>query len=313
MKCLFCDKKHESEKCHIVTEIQARKNILKKKKLCFVCLKPHHVAKDCKSKISCYNCKKRHHVAVCSHKNPEGDASSTTVANSQGDVLLQTAKVQVKNQLTEHMLHPRVLFDSCSQLSYATPSLQRKLNLVSTKPKDISIQAFRKIDSRDTLNQVDLVILSNDKKEIPINCFVKDICTPITLQNLSFAKREYAHLKNFNLADSNIDNKNLNIDILIGADFYWDIVLDGYVCGNSGPVAINTKVGYVLSGPLTNSCNENKNNFVMLTHVMKVQAEIISENDSIVNDFSKVWSEENNLKNFPCEKDDYFDNEFNFK
>ena len=51
----------------------------------------------------------------------------------------------------------------------------------------------------------------------------------------------------------------------------------------------------------------------MLTHVMKVQAEIISENDSIVNDFSKVWSEENNLKNFPCEKDDYFDNEFNFK
>ena len=58
IKCLFCDKKHKSEKCRIVTEIQARKNILKKKKLCFVCLKPHHVAKDCKSKISCYICKR---------------------------------------------------------------------------------------------------------------------------------------------------------------------------------------------------------------------------------------------------------------
>ena len=58
MKCLFCDKKHKSEKCRIVTEIQARKNILKKKKLCFVCLNAHHVAKDCKSKISCYNCKR---------------------------------------------------------------------------------------------------------------------------------------------------------------------------------------------------------------------------------------------------------------
>ena len=119
--------------------------------------------------------------------------------------------------------------------------------------------------------------------------------------------------RNINLADSNIDNKNLNIDILIGADFYWDIVLYGFVRGNSGPVAINTKVGYVLSGPLTNSCNKNKNNSAMLTHVMKVQAEIISENDSIVNDFSKVWSEENNFKNFPYEKDDYFDSEFNFK
>ena len=54
--------------------------------------------------------------------------------------------------------------------------------------------------------------------------------------------------RNINLADSNIDNKNLNIDILSGADFYWDIVLYGFVRGNSGPVAINTKVGYVLSG-----------------------------------------------------------------
>ena len=67
------------------------------------------------------------------------------------------------------MLHARVLFDSCSQLSYATPSLQRKLNLFSTKQKEISIQAFGKIDSRDTLDQVDLVILSTDKKEIPIS------------------------------------------------------------------------------------------------------------------------------------------------
>ena len=142
MKRLFCDKKHKSERCRIVTEIQARKNILKKKKLYFVCLKPHHVAKDCKSKISCYNGKKRHHAAVCSRENPEGDANLTAVANSQGDVLLQAAKVQVKNQLKGQMLHARVLFDSCSQLSYATPSLQRKLNLVSTKQKEISIQAF---------------------------------------------------------------------------------------------------------------------------------------------------------------------------
>ena len=97
MKCLFCDKKHKSEKCRTVTEIQARKKILKQKKLCFIYLKPHHVAKDCKSKILCYNCKKRHRAAVWSPENPEGDASLTTVANSQDDVLLQTAKVQVKN------------------------------------------------------------------------------------------------------------------------------------------------------------------------------------------------------------------------
>ena len=105
---------------------------------------------------------------MCSPENPEGDASLTTAGYSQGDVLLQTAKVQVKNQLTGQMLHARVLFDSCSQLSYATPSLQRKLNLVSTKQKEISIQTFGKTDSRKTLDQVDLVILSTDKKKFQL-------------------------------------------------------------------------------------------------------------------------------------------------
>ena len=316
LKCLFCDKKHKSEKCRIVTEIQARKNILKKKKLCFICLKAHHVAKDCKSKISCFNCKKRHHAAVCSPENTESDSHLTNIANSQGStsVLLQTAKVQVKNKTTGQIIQARVLFDSCSQLSYATPSLKRKLKLTSKKQRDISIQAFGKNDTRNTLEQIDLVILSKDRKEIPISCFVNEICTPITSQKLNFAKENYSHLKNVDLADSNIDNKNLEIDILVGADFYWDIVfLDGSVRGNNGPVALNTRVGYVLSGPITSSSNENEHNSVMLTHVMKVQAEIISENYLLMNDYSKVWNEKSNFKNTNFENNDNLDNEFNFE
>ena len=37
--------------------------------------------------------------------------------------------------------------------------------------------------------------------------------------------------------------------MLIGSDYYWDLAT-GEVCrGESGPVAINTRLGWVLSGP----------------------------------------------------------------
>ena len=54
----------------------------------------------------------------------------------------------------------RVLFDSCSQLSYVRPELKRKLNLASIKQRDISVQTFGKIDSRDSLKQVELCVFT---------------------------------------------------------------------------------------------------------------------------------------------------------
>ena len=39
------------------------------------------------------------------------------------------------------------------------------------------------------------------------------------------------------------------MDKLIGSDFYWDLVTGGTIQGQCGPMAINTKLGWVLSGP----------------------------------------------------------------
>ena len=69
-----------------------------------------------------------------------------------------------------------------------------------------------------------------------------------------------------------------------------DIVLEGFLKGKSGPVALNTKVGYVLNGPIENSY-QGESNSVMLTHVMKVQAEIIHSYDRIKDNFDKTWHE----------------------
>ena len=45
---------------------------------------------------------------------------------------------------------------------------------------------------------------------------------------------------------------NFEISLLIGADYYWQFVGDHIVCGE-GPTAMQSKLGYLLSGPLATS------------------------------------------------------------
>ena len=110
----------------------------------------------------------------------EENSSLTSAANLQESfsALLQKVKVQVKNKTSSQLSHARTLFYSCSQVPHVTLDLKREFNLASMKQRNISIQTFGKIDSRDTLEQVELCVISNDDKEIPINCFAKIFVLP---------------------------------------------------------------------------------------------------------------------------------------
>ena len=48
---------------------------------------------------------------------------------------------------------------------------------------------------------------------------MKDICAPLNGQFMNLAQGKYKHLHNLRLADSNFQNRDLRINILLGADF----------------------------------------------------------------------------------------------
>ena len=56
------------------------------------------------------------------------------------------------------------------------------------------------------------------------------------------------YLKYLKLSDSSDSNFNCYVDILISADYYWDFVSGNIKRRNSGPVAVETILGWVLSG-----------------------------------------------------------------
>lgn len=52
--CVYCNEDgHSPTKCSKVLNHHSRKNILRKKGRCFICLDPGHVAKNCKSTYLC--------------------------------------------------------------------------------------------------------------------------------------------------------------------------------------------------------------------------------------------------------------------
>ena len=78
------------------------------------------------------------------------------------------------------------------------------------------------------------------------------ICSPISNQSIDLHQRQYNHLQSLKLGNTITNPSNLPIDLLIGADYYWSLVTGKVVRSDSGSglVALNTKLGYVLSDPV---------------------------------------------------------------
>ena len=80
---------------------------------------------------------------------------------------------------------------------------------------------------------------------------------------------QYAHLSGLELADCSSSGRD-SIDILVGSDFYWSFVNDEIRQAGQGSVAINSKLGWLLSGSLSS---------VDYNHITSTNL-IITSNDS---------------------------------
>ena len=85
---------------------------------------------------------------------------------------------------------------------------------------------------------------------------------------------------------------------MIGADNYWSVVQNNTVRGEvHDPVAIRTRLGYVLSGPVNVANSGQSHPSVNMSHVMKTECTVVEEDlssidDSLKNELSKFWDYE---------------------
>ena len=272
LSCPYCERPHYPDKCRTVTDVAVRKTILVDKKRCFICTKGGHAARNCKAKRMCIKCQGRHHTSICEGTTSAGDGNqneskdgTTMIADSNvasaepktkkevgpvhNTVLLQTALVTVSNPKTGKSMECRAILDNASNKTYSSQKIQDALGVTACGKDTESTGTFGGGSTEAKPRDVVVLAVQGGKSETLFlkTVVVEKICRPLHGQAVDVAKGMYAHLYGLPLADETA-NGFVEIEMLIGLDYYWDIITGVVVRGQEGPVAMESKFGYILSG-----------------------------------------------------------------
>ena len=187
-------------------------------------------------------------------------------------ILLQTARAIVYNPIApEKSRQVRIVFDSGSQHSYMKEQVAKNLSLTSEDEKSLTIMTFG--SKREQTRVCDLVRLGltmKDGTSKQLTLFtVPTICEPIACQPISICCNDFNHLAGMDLADYSDGHEGLEVDILIGSDQYWELITGETRRGKVGPVAICTKLGWVLSGPTASNTTDVPAS-CLITHSLRI-------------------------------------------
>ena len=178
----------------------------------------------------------------------------TSVMQSH-DILLKTATAPVT--YNDREVECNISFDEGAQRSFITQKLADQLEIKPTEKVSIQHTAIGDLSQKDrNLDTATIQLQTDTGKNIVINTLiVLEIAVPIH-NSISQTTRSLPHLSGLKLADYVHSGAHFEINLLIRADHYWDIIEDKVIRGK-GPTAVQSKIGYLLSGPINKHINQS--------------------------------------------------------
>lgn len=268
-KCKFCDSEdHHSNKCDKYKDNGARIKRCQQLDLCTRCTGSGHNIKDCKSvfRRNCFNCGSRDHVSsLCNKlngtsntqkqdKSKSGDCktfnSQLNLIDANNAILLPTITLKVKN-CNDETFNVRALLDSCSQKSFVTNSLIKKLKITPIpENKNICVTSFVNNDCISSKYSTANIEILMPEKEIVLNAIIVNTVGQNKL-HIPGLVNMIENLKcDYEIADKEIKEDTLNdIDILLGAD-YLPFMVQGLLKIGEG-IALKTPFGIAPMGDLS--------------------------------------------------------------
>ncbi|XP_044594867.1 uncharacterized protein LOC123272233 [Cotesia glomerata] len=254
-KCSICSADHYTAKCPEFANkpLEKKLAIIKDKKLCYNCLRNHLVNK-CTSTRRCMNCGKRHHTAI--HRD-EADSTPNVQANltsystsTANQTLLATAQVAVVSE-QGYQVQARALIDPGSQVSFISKRLVQQLHL-KRKPVIFELHGIGAVNAGRTQGLVSVTLRPHFKSSQQVN-IQAHVLPKLTARIQATSSANWSHFQQLQLADPSY-NQPGKIDVIIGADYYGQICLEGLRKGpNNSPTAQSTIFGWILFGPTGNS------------------------------------------------------------
>ncbi|GBM01529.1 hypothetical protein AVEN_202404-1 [Araneus ventricosus] len=298
VKCIYCGELHDSENC-MQLDLDAKRDVLKKQARCYLCLKPKHRINECRRRQWCENCSKKHNKSICSqleNKPNEGNEIVSAISHckeintsnklevaARSSVLLQTCTAIVRYPESDKFEPVRVLLDNGSMRTFINREISKKLKLNVIRKEYLSVYAFGARQAKEqSYNVVRLKLENRDEPSLHIEIEaleteqISATTLPVPETNIS---KTFNKLKGLQLADC-VENKDKNISILIGVDYYYEIVLGRLKRLNDKLVATETIFGWCLQG------------YIGLTNDL-LSLKIVVDERNISDQLQQFWKLEN--------------------
>ncbi|XP_062557800.1 uncharacterized protein LOC134222655 [Armigeres subalbatus] len=173
------------------------------------------------------------------------------IQNRTGDVLLSTAIINIKDQYGATRL-ARALLDSCSQFCFMTTAFSQKLNLRGF-PDYLEVQGIGGLKSISR-RRVTACVLPRFSNVLSYNEDMSFYVLPELTTTLPAKKVNIGRWKppsHMVLADPQFFEPG-PIDVIIGAEFFFDLLTDGRnKIYEGGPTLQNTVFGWIVSGQIS--------------------------------------------------------------
>ena len=265
--CFLCEGDHHLAYCPDYTRLNAheKKTKIIGLKLCLNCFSRQHFVSKCPKPASCRTCKKKHHPTLHVDDQPKEniEASNTSKSNSNNvstligtlsnvnkEVLLATALVNARSYCGQGILC-RVLVDPGSQSSFVTRGFIQRLRLKGSKLNNkINVHGIGGV-SKGMITQAACIMLSSlhSKDCVELNALVIDRITSNVPQR-TVMELDWTGLRDLQLADEHFTTTG-PVDILLGADVYPRLILDGMqVCKSpDGQLLAQQSIfGWIITG-----------------------------------------------------------------
>lgn len=270
-KCLICKKNHLSNRCDQLNRmtVRQRREAVSKSGVCFNCLQPHIVA-NCPFMPACKKCVGNHHTML--HEEKPAVMLNQVEEISDDESRAEKAGDKVSIMSAEHFYY--ISSNMVAILATALVPIQWNGRLVvlraiidqGSTANLMTMRACQTLDLPQTHADTPMIGIGDSpvgmalaKTALSIGSAYATsfqyVIKPIVVQSIASTQKidskivnEWQHIKRLPLADPHFFEAN-EIDLLLGASTYAEIILSGLKKGNAHePVAQHTKLGWIVFG-----------------------------------------------------------------
>ncbi|UYV69625.1 hypothetical protein LAZ67_7000025, partial [Cordylochernes scorpioides] len=287
-ECVFCGKdNHGSPKCDFAANISLneKRSLMKKKGVCYKCLRPSHLSKFCRNVVRCSICNMSSHLDVMCTKlilDRGGSSKSPTVQDetlanlsTSPDVLLPTLRVTLEGNRTEKTA--RAIIDTGSQRSYILHSTAMEMEYEQSRREFFRHSLFGGSSTDVVEHEVYTIHLSDINNSY--RCEFEALGQPLICGSIPpVCPRSFLE------GSEELDVSDLmrdRIEVLIGADVAGRLLTDAQRRISSGLVAIRTKLGWTVMGKIPPTEVRDDTSSLCVTTLLSLDLENLWKLDAI--------------------------------